>query len=72
MKICDAYELRGGQECRPRSLFSEQFQDGSGLDQDAAVVANVHQLAPRYVGQHPLELIEARNPEWNDLYGSIC
>ncbi|MGH2350402.1 MAG: mandelate racemase/muconate lactonizing enzyme family protein, partial [Chloroflexota bacterium] len=34
--------------------------EGSQNDQDAAVVANVRQLAPRYVGQHPLDLIEAR------------
>ena len=34
--------------------------EGSQNDQDAAVVANVRQLAPRYVGQDPLEVIEAR------------
>ena len=34
--------------------------EGSQNDQDAAVVANVHQLAPRYVGQNPLDVIEAR------------
>lgn len=34
--------------------------EGSQNDQDAAVVANMHQLAPRYVGQNPLDLIEAR------------
>ena len=34
--------------------------EGSQSDQDAAVVANVRQLAPRYVGQNPLEAIEAR------------
>src|ERR1700747_3323973 len=41
MKICDAYELRGRQECRARSLFSEQFQDGSGLDEDAGLQAGL-------------------------------
>jgi galactonate dehydratase len=34
--------------------------EGSQNDQDAAVVANVRQLAPRYVGGDPLDLIEAR------------
>jgi galactonate dehydratase len=34
--------------------------EGSQNDQDAAVVANARQLAPRYVGHDPLELIEAR------------
>jgi galactonate dehydratase len=33
--------------------------EGSQNDQDAAVVANVRQLAARYVGQDPLEVIEA-------------
>ena len=33
--------------------------EGSQNDQDAAVVANVRQLAPRYVGQDPLDVIEA-------------
>jgi galactonate dehydratase len=34
--------------------------EGSQNDQDAAVVANVRQLAPHYVGHDPLEVIEAR------------
>jgi galactonate dehydratase len=34
--------------------------EGSQNDQDAAVVANVRQLAPRYVGHDPLDAIEAR------------
>jgi galactonate dehydratase len=34
--------------------------EGSQNDQDAAVVANVRQLAPRYVGQDPLDVIESR------------
>ena len=34
--------------------------EGSQSDQDAAVVANVRQLAPRYVGRNPLDVIEAR------------
>ncbi|MFQ6040169.1 MAG: mandelate racemase/muconate lactonizing enzyme family protein [Candidatus Poribacteria bacterium] len=34
--------------------------EGSQNNQDAAVVANVRQLAPRYIGQNPLELIELR------------
>jgi galactonate dehydratase len=34
--------------------------EGSQNDQDAAVAANVRQLAPSYVGQDPLETIEAR------------
>ena len=34
--------------------------EGSQNDQDAAVVANMHQLAPSYVGQNPLDVIESR------------
>lgn len=34
--------------------------EGSQSDQDAAVVANVRQLAPRYVGQSPLDAVESR------------
>ncbi|MBI3969653.1 MAG: hypothetical protein HY332_00070 [Chloroflexi bacterium] len=34
--------------------------EGSQNDQDAAVAANVQQLAPRYLGQDPLEVIESR------------
>lgn len=34
--------------------------EGSQNDQDAAVVANVHQLAPRYAGREVLDLIESR------------
>jgi galactonate dehydratase len=34
--------------------------EGSQNDQDAAVAANVRQLAPQYVGRDPLDLIEAR------------
>ena len=34
--------------------------EGSQHDQDAAVLANVRQLAPRYVGEDPLEIVEAR------------
>jgi galactonate dehydratase len=34
--------------------------EGSQNDQDAAVVANVRQLTPPYLGKNPLELIEAR------------
>ncbi len=34
--------------------------EGSQSDQDTAVVANVRQLAPRYVGRNPLDVIEAR------------
>jgi galactonate dehydratase len=34
--------------------------EGSQNDQDAAVVANVRQLAPRYIGQDPLDVIESR------------
>jgi galactonate dehydratase len=34
--------------------------EGSQNDQDAAVVANVRQLAPRYVGHDALEVIESR------------
>ena len=34
--------------------------EGSQNDQDAAVMANVRQLAPRYIGQDPLEIVEAR------------
>ena len=33
--------------------------EGSQNDQDAAVAANVRQLAPRYIGHDPLERIEA-------------
>jgi galactonate dehydratase len=33
--------------------------EGSQNDQDAAVVANVRQLAPRYLGRNPLELVES-------------
>lgn len=33
--------------------------EGSQSDQDAAVVANVRHLAPRYVGRDPLDLIES-------------
>lgn len=32
--------------------------EGSQNDQDAAVVANVRQLAPRYTGRDPLDLVE--------------
>lgn len=32
--------------------------EGSQGDQDAAIVANIHQLAPRYIGQDPLDLVE--------------
>jgi len=34
--------------------------EGSQNNQDAAVVANVRQLAPQYLGHNPLELIESR------------
>ncbi|MBC8230049.1 mandelate racemase/muconate lactonizing enzyme family protein [bacterium] len=34
--------------------------EGSQNNQDAAVVANVRQLAPRYLGQDPLDVIESR------------
>ena len=34
--------------------------EGSQSDQDAAVVANVRQLAPCYIGRNPLDVIEAR------------
>lgn len=34
--------------------------EGSQNDQDAAVVANVRQRAPRYLGQEPLHVIESQ------------
>ncbi len=34
--------------------------EGSQNDQDAAVVANVRQVAPRYLGQDPLDVIESQ------------
>lgn len=33
--------------------------EGSQSDQDAAVVANVRQLTPRYIGRDPLDLVES-------------
>ena len=43
--------------------------EGSQSDQDAAVVANVRQLAPHYIGRNPLDLIGPGPAAHNDRTG---